>query len=72
MPCLRPDGSLTLAARDVLGAMDEPRPVEEIRELSRQPMYRIRGSLRELEDVGFIEAQGDRWVMTEAGRAALA
>ncbi len=72
MPCLRPDGSLTLAARDVLGAMDEPRPVEEIRELSRQPIYRVRGSLRELQEVGYVRPEDDRWMITEEGRDALA
>ncbi len=72
MPCIRPDGSLTLAARDVLSAMSEPRPLDEIRESSRQPLYRVRAGLRELGEAGLVEARDDRWVMTDAGRAALA
>ena len=72
MPCIRPDGSLTLAARDVMSAMSQPRPVDDIRELSRQPLYRVRASLRELGDAGLIEAQDERWVLTDAGRTALA
>jgi DNA-binding IclR family transcriptional regulator len=52
--------------------MDEPRPVEEIRELSRQPIYRVRGSLRELQEVGYVRPEDDRWMITEEGRDALA
>jgi predicted transcriptional regulator len=52
--------------------MDEPRAVDEIRELSRQPLYRVRAGLRELGEAGLVEAVGDRWVITDAGRSALA
>ena len=71
MACINADGTLTLAGRDVLEALDEPRTVEEIREVARQPVYRVRASLREMEKMGLITVDGDRYSINEAGKARL-
>lgn len=71
MACINADGTLTLAGRDVLEALDEPRTVEEIREIARQPVYRVRASLREMEKMGLITVDGDRYSINEAGKAKL-
>ena len=72
MACINSDGSLTLVARDVLQALDQPRSVDEIRDVSRQPVYRVRASLREMVEMGLVTETGDRYSITEAGRARLA
>jgi predicted transcriptional regulator len=71
MACINPDGTLTMAGRDVLGALSEPRTVEEIHEIARQPVYRVRASLREMESMGLITVDGDRYAINEAGKARL-
>ena len=71
MACINSDGSLTLIARDVLQALDQPRSVEEIHGVARQPTYRVRASLRELGEIGLVIEADDRYSITEAGRAKL-
>jgi predicted transcriptional regulator len=71
MACINSDGSLTLVARDVLQALDQPRSVEEIRVVARQPVYRVRASLREMGELGLVIETGDRYSITEAGKAKL-
>ena len=71
MACINSDGSLTLVARDVLEALDQPRAIEEIRDIARQPVYRVRASLREMGELGLIVKTDDRYSITEVGRAKL-
>jgi len=71
MACINSDGSLTLVARDVLQALDEPHSVEEIHVISRQPVYRVRASLREMGELGLVSETDGRYSITEAGRARL-
>lgn len=71
MACINSDGSLTLVARDVLGALDQPRAVEEIRDVAHQPVYRVRASLREMGELGLVVKMGDRYAITEVGKAKL-
>jgi predicted transcriptional regulator len=71
MACINSDGSLTLVARDVLQALDQPRSVEEIHAVARQPVYRVRASLREMGELGLLTETDGRYSITEAGRALL-
>lgn len=71
MACINSDGSLTLVARDVLGALDQPRVIEEIRDIAHQPVYRVRASLREMGELGLVVKTDDGYSITEAGRAKL-
>ncbi|MGD8698814.1 MAG: hypothetical protein PVJ43_05960 [Gemmatimonadales bacterium] len=71
MACINPDGSLTLVARDVLRALEQPRSVEEIHQVARQPTYRVRASLREMGEIGLVTETEGRYSITEAGRARL-
>ena len=71
MACINSDGSLTIIARDVLKALDQPRSVEEIQGVARQPTYRVRASLREMGEIGLVTKKDDRYSITEAGREIL-
>ena len=71
MACVNSDGTLTLVARDVLKTLDKPRSVEEIGKIARQPIYRVRASLREMGELGLVADEDDRYIMTETGRAML-
>ncbi len=71
MACINSDGSLTLVARDVLQALDQPRSVEEIHGIARQPVYRVRASLREMGELGLVSETDGRYSITEVGRARL-
>lgn len=71
MACINSDGSLTIVARDVLEALDQPRAIEEIRDIARQPVYRVRASLREMGELGLIVKTDDRYSITEVGRVKL-
>ncbi len=71
MACINSDGSLTLVARDVLQSLDRPRSVDEIHDVSRQPVYRVRASLREMAGIGLVTETDGRYSITEAGRARL-
>jgi predicted transcriptional regulator len=72
MACINSDGSLTLVARDVLETLDRPRAIEEIRDIARQPVYRVRASLREMAELGLVVKTDDHYSITEAGRTKLA
>jgi predicted transcriptional regulator len=71
MPCVNPDGTLTFAARDVLRSLGEPRSEEEVRVVARQPIYRVRSSLREMETPGWVVERDSHYSLTEAGREKL-
>ena len=71
MACINSDGSLTLVARDVLQALDQPRSVEEIHEVARQPTYRVRASLREMGEIGLVTEKDGLYSITEIGSAKL-
>ena len=72
MGCINSDGSLTLVAREVLQALDQPRSIDEIHEVARHPVYRVRASLRELGELGLVAKTDERYSITEAGKAKLA
>jgi len=68
MACVNTDGTLTQSARSVLGAARDPALPEEIAAQTGFPLYRIRSSLRELQDGGLLQAQLDgRYRLTTAG-----
>lgn len=73
MPCISADGTLTVAARKVMTAMQSPIPLEGAANASGLPLYQIRSSVRELIQAGLVEVLDDgRHVLTEAGRQKLA
>ncbi|PWH19351.1 MAG: hypothetical protein DDG59_03360 [Anaerolineae bacterium] len=71
MACINPDGTLTPTALQVLKAAEQPKTAAELAQAVALPLYRVRSSLRELVGSGFLKEEGERFVLTEAGRAKL-
>ncbi len=72
MPCIQPDGTLTLTAMFVLKSLGEgPLPPEEIARRLGEPVFKVRGSLREMMGAGLIEEAEGAYRLTELGRGKL-
>jgi predicted transcriptional regulator len=72
MACINSDGSLSGAAKKVLGAMQSPTTLEDVSESTMLPLYRIRASVRELIEAGLAEEKNGLYSITATGRARLA
>ena len=71
MACIDDTGALTPAARFVLKTLRTPRFPSDVARLTGLPLYRIRSSLRELVDLGFIEQSEETYKITQAGKEKL-
>ena len=72
MACIDADGTLTLTAKFLLKELDkQPLPPQEIAKAIGEPVFKVRGRLRELVGAGFIEEQGGDFCITEVGKAKL-
>jgi hypothetical protein len=67
MACLAADGSLTTQAKVMLRALEAPRLLEDVARNTGLPLYRIRGSIRELTQAGLVEEVGGLFRTTAAG-----
>ncbi|MDY6985344.1 MAG: hypothetical protein SVE93_02930 [Candidatus Thermoplasmatota archaeon] len=68
MPCVLPDGSVAPVAKRILATALQEKSEEEISKLTGIPVYRVRSSIRELLDAGFIEEKGGKYLTTEKGK----
>lgn len=69
MACIEADGSLTATGRVLLeGLVEEPMAPEDVAKKVNQPVFKVRGSLRELAQAGFIEAREGMYAITDEGR----
>lgn len=69
MACIDPDGTLTITAKFLLKSLDqEPLPPEAIAKALSEPIFRVRGNLRELSQAGFIEEVDGLYHLTDEGR----
>ena len=72
MGCIDPDGTLTLTAKFLIKTLGEgPLPPEDIAKVMSEPIFRIRGNLRELAQADLIQEEGGLYSLTEKGRAEL-
>jgi predicted transcriptional regulator len=72
MACIDPDGTLTVTGRFLLlSLVDGPLPVEEIAAKLKIPLFRARGSIREMAEAGVIRDEDGLLHLTEEGRAKL-
>jgi DNA-binding IclR family transcriptional regulator len=71
MACINPDGTLTPSAHKVLFALRVPGTQSDVAELTSMPMYRVRVSLRELIEAGFLEEKNGGYQATEKGIAQI-
>ena len=72
MACIDPDGKLTpLGLLLLKGLAEQPMPPEDVAKHLGEPLFRVRGSLRELAGAELIEEGGGLYRLTEAGRSKL-
>ena len=72
MACIDSSGHMTESAAKILAAMADGAPLSEVAEKTGLPLYRIRSGARELVDAGLVETNDETYLLTEAGRTALA
>lgn len=71
MACVNPDGTLTTVARGVLRAIADGSALGDIAADVGLPLYRVRASLRELTEAGFVLREGEALTVTRTGAEAL-
>jgi len=69
MACIDPDGTLTITGKFLLKELDkEPLPPQEIAKAIGEPVFKVRGSLRELKEADLIEEKDGLFHITELGK----
>ena len=72
MACIDSDGTLTPSGYLLLKALtDGPLPPTEIAQHLSEPIFKVRGSLRELASIDFIEENDGVYHLTDLGRSKL-
>ena len=72
MACIDATGTVTPVGRLLLkGLAEQPMPPEDVAKHLGEPLFRVRGSLRELAGAELIEEKGGLYYLTEAGQGKL-
>jgi predicted transcriptional regulator len=72
MACIDVDGTLTPTGLVMLrGLAEQPMPPEDIAKYISEPIFKVRGSLRELAGAEYIQEEGGVYHLTELGRSKL-
>jgi predicted transcriptional regulator len=72
MACIDPDGTLTITGKFLLKSLVEaPLPPEEIARRLGEPLFKVRGNLREMREAGLIDEAEGTFHLTEAGRGKI-
>ena len=71
MACVNPDGSISGTARSVLEALVDTHDEQGLAQATNHPLYRLRSSLRELQEAGLVTIEQGRISLTAAGRRAI-
>jgi len=72
MACIDPDGTLTITAKFLLKELNKQRlPPEDIAKALGEPLFKIRGNLREMREAGLIDEEDGQFYLTEAGKGKL-
>ncbi len=71
MACINPDGTISPSARNVLKAAQTPVTPAQIAQAAELPLFRVRGSLRELVEAGLLVEEDGCYTVTDAGKAKL-
>ncbi len=70
MPCVSPDGKPTATGLNTLKALkDGSLSPEVVSGKIGQPLFRVRSGLRDLKNAGFVEEDGEKFSLTEKGKA---
>lgn len=68
MPCVKPDGTLEPMVQAIIRALRSPRTVEGVCEHLRLPLYRVRGTMRELAEAALVAETNGVYALTDTGR----
>lgn len=72
MACIDPSGTLTPVGTLLLkGLAEQPMPPEDIAKYLGEPLFKVRGNLRELAGAELIEEEGGLYFLTEEGQGRL-
>lgn len=71
MACVNADGTITATAKELLQLLSKPFSPEEIAEQLKRPLFKVRVSLRELSEAGFIQEAEGKYTITDAGTEKL-
>jgi DNA-binding IclR family transcriptional regulator len=72
MACVNPDGTLSVSAQTVINALQQPLTVPALAQTVNLPVYRLRSSLRELVEVGFVTEENGTYRLTPQGQQKVA
>ena len=67
MACISPDGTINPSAKKVLEYLQEQADILKISKNLDLPMFRIRVSLRELKEIGYLTETDENYQITPAG-----
>ena len=69
MACIDPDGTVTITAKFMLKQLDKgPLPPEDIAKALGEPIFKVRGSLREMKEADLILEKDGVFHITDLGR----
>ncbi|MFO8173839.1 MAG: hypothetical protein ACQET1_05825 [Gemmatimonadota bacterium] len=72
MACIDPDGTVTITAKFMLKQLDKgPLAPQEIAKALGEPIFKVRGSLREMKEADLIREEDGVFHITEEGRSKL-
>lgn len=72
MGCIDPDGNVTITAKFMLKQLDRgPLPPEDIARALGEPIFKVRGNLREMKEADFIREEDGIFHITEEGKSKL-
>jgi Mn-dependent DtxR family transcriptional regulator len=71
MACVNSDGTLVASAKEVLKAIQNPVTPEEIAEKIKQPLFKVRSSLREMAWFGYVTEESGKYVSTDKGKSII-
>ena len=70
MACITATGGLTQSGKDLLNALDEPMAPPAIAARVGNPLFKVRASLRQMEEAGLVLKMDDGYVATSKGKEA--
>ena len=68
MACVNPDGTVSETAKALLRILNNPLVPEDISQQLRQPLFKVRSSLREMAAAEFIKEDDGKYIITEKGK----
>jgi hypothetical protein len=72
MACIDPDGTVTITAKFMLKELNKGAlPPQDIARALGEPLFKVRGSLREMKEADLIREEDGLFYITDVGREKL-